>query len=76
MAGEGAAETHAYCSACHSERIVAQPGLTLPDWAELLEQMVEEPEMTPIEEPDLARCLGYLDTHYGPDRPNFPRPKR
>ena len=28
VAGEGAEETHAYCTACHSERIVAQQGLT------------------------------------------------
>ena len=73
VAGQGAVDTHAYCTACHSERIVAQQGLTLPDWAELLEQMVEEHEMTPIEDPDLARILGYLATHYGPDRPNFPQ---
>ena len=33
VAGEGVVETHAYCTACHSERIVAQQGLTLPDWA-------------------------------------------
>ena len=73
VAGEGARETHAYCTACHSERIVAQQGLTRADWEEVLEQMVEEHEMTPIEEPHLARVLGYLATHYGPDRPNFPR---
>ena len=76
VAGEGGAETHAYCTACHSERIVAQQGLTRPDWDELLEQMVEEHEMTPIEEPDRARVLDYLAAHYGTDRPNFPRPKR
>ena len=72
VAGQGAAETHAYCTACHSERIVAQQGLTRPDWDELLEQMVEEHEMTPIEEPDRARVLDYLAAHYGTDRPNFP----
>ena len=76
VAGEGAAETHAYCTPCHSERIVAQQGLTRPDWDELLEQMVEEHEMNPIEEPYRARVLDYLAAHYGPDRPNFPRPKR
>ncbi len=76
VAGEGAFETHAYCTPCHSERIVAQQGLTRPDWDELLEQMVEEHEMNPIEEPDRARVLDYLAAHYGPDRPNFPRPKR
>ena len=70
--GEGAGETHAYCTACHSERIVAQQGLTRADWEELLEQMVEENGMTPIEEPELGRVLAYLATHYGPDRPNFP----
>lgn len=70
--GEGAVETHVYCTACHSERIVAQQGLTRADWEELLEQMVEENGMTPIEEPDLGRVLAYLATHYGPDRPNFP----
>ena len=73
VAGEGAFETHAYCTACHSERIVAQQGLTLDGLGRsFLEQMVEEHEMTPIEEPDRARVLGYLATHYGPDRPNFP----
>lgn len=71
---EGAEETYAYCTACHSERIVAQQGLTRADWEELLEQMVEENGMNPIEEPDLGRVLAYLATHYGPDRPNFPNP--
>ena len=70
--GEGAEETHAYCTVCHSERIVAQQGLTRGDWEELLEQMVEENGMNPIEEPDLGRVLSYLATHYGPNRPNFP----
>ena len=74
VAAEGAEETHAYCTACHSERIVAQQGLTRTDWEESLEQMVEENGMDPIEEPDRGRILTYLETHYGPDRPNFPRP--
>ena len=74
VAAEGAEETHAYCTACHSERIVAQQGLTRADWEELLEQMVEENGMDPIEEPDRGRILAYLEAHYGPDRPNFPRP--
>ena len=71
---EGAEETYAYCTACHSERIVAQQGLARADWEELLEQMVEENGMSPIEEPELGRVLAYLATHYGPDRPNFPNP--
>ena len=74
VAGEGAEETYAYCTACHSERIVAQQGLARSDWEELLEQMIEENGMNPIEEPDLDRVLAYLTAHYGPDRPNFPKP--
>ena len=77
VAGEGATETHANCTTCHSERIVAQQELTLLVWEELLEQMVEENEMAPIGEPDLARFLGYLATHYGlSGRPNLPTPRR
>ena len=74
VTGEGAEETHAYCTACHSERIVAQQGLTRADWEELLEEMVEENGMNPIEEPDRDRVLSYLASQYGPDRPNFPGP--
>ena len=36
--------------------------------------IVEGNGMTPIEEPDLGRILSYLATHYGVDRPNFPKP--
>ena len=36
--------------------------------------IVEGNGMTPIEEPDLGRILAYLATHYGVDRPNFPKP--
>ena len=72
-AGKGVVETHAYCTACHSERIVVQQGLTRSGWDELLEQMVEEHEMTPIEEPDRTRVLDYLAAHYGPERHNFSR---
>ena len=71
VAGEGAPETHAYGSARHSERIVTQQGLTRSDWDEILGQTVEGHEMNPIEEPHRSRVLGYLATHYGPDRPNF-----
>ena len=72
VAGSGAEETHAYCTACHSERIIAQQGLTREHWEELLDEMVEEHGMNPIEEPDLGRVLSYLSANYGPDRPNFP----
>ena len=70
---EGARETYAYCTACHSERLVAQQGLTRDGWEEVLEFMVEEQGMLPVEGADRERVLTYLSTHYGIDRPNFPK---
>lgn len=68
----GVEETHIYCTACHSERIVAQQGLTRKGWEELLVWMVDEQEMDPIEEPDFSLILDYLAKNYNTDRPNFP----
>ena len=70
----GAEETYYACSACHSEMIVAQQGLSRPDWDELLEWMVDEQGMSEIDEPDHTAILDYLAKHYNEDRPNFPRP--
>ena len=72
VAGDGAAETYAYCIACHSERLVAQQGLTREGWEEVIVLMMEEHGMAPIESSSLERVLGYLSTHYGPERPNYP----
>lgn len=69
----GVEKTFAYCTACHSEMIVAQQGKTRKHWADLLEWMVEEQGMTPIEEPDQSVVLDYLAANYGVDRPNFPQ---
>ena len=68
----GASETFYACTPCHSERIVAQQGLTREQWDELLDWMVEEHEMGPIEGDARTTILDYLGAHYGPDRPNFP----
>lgn len=72
----GVEEAYAYCAACHSERLVAQQGLTRERWESLLEWMVEEQGMAELEEPDRSIVLDYLSEQYGPDRPNFPRPGR
>ena len=72
VAGDGAAETYAYCIACHSERLVAQQGLTREGWEEVIVLMMEDHGMAPIESSSLERVLGYLSTHYGPERPNYP----
>ena len=68
----GASETFDACTPCHSERIVAQQGLTRDQWDELLDWMVEEQEMEPVDAGLRTIILDYLGEHYGPDRPNFP----
>ena len=70
-AGVGRDETEAYCSVCHSLRLVVQQGLNRADWDELLDWMVEEQEMQPIEAADRAKVLRYLAKHFNRDRPNF-----
>lgn len=70
----GAEETFIYCTACHSEMIVAQQGKTRKHWEDLFEWMMEEQGMEEIEEPDRTIILDYLAEHYNEDRPNFPEP--
>ena len=63
--------TYAYCAGCHSEKLVAQQGLTREDWDQMLDWMVEEQGMAEIEEPDRSLVLDYLAEHYNVDRPYF-----
>lgn len=72
VAAPGASETFGACASCHSERIVAQQGLTWEQWDELLDWMIDEHEMEPMEGSARTTVLDYLAEHYGPDRPNFP----
>ena len=71
VSGPGAEETYNNCTACHSERIVAQQGLTKSGWEELLEWMVEEQGMAEIEEPDYSLIINYLAENYNTDRAEF-----
>ena len=67
----GRDETEAYCSVCHSLMLVVQQGLNRADWDELLNWMVEEQEMQPMEAADRAKVLRYLTKHFNRERPNF-----
>lgn len=69
----GVEETFYTCTACHSEMIIAQQGLTRKKWDELFEWMVDEQGMDEIEEPDRSAILDYLTKHYNTDRPNLPK---
>ncbi len=70
----GVEETYYSCVACHSERLVAQQGLTRAHWEELLEWMVEEQGMPELDPETKAIVLDYLAANYNVDRPNFPAP--
>jgi cytochrome c len=69
----GVEETYYNCTACHSELLVAQQGLTRERWADLLVWMREEQGMHEIPKDELNTILDYLAEHYNTDRPNFPR---
>ena len=66
--GDGRDEVFAYCSACHSMKLVTQQGLTRADWGEVLVYMVEEHEMAELDEEDEKLVLDYLGKFYGRDR--------
>ena len=68
----GAEETYYACAACHSERLVAQQGLSRERWDHLLDWMVKEQGMSELDPEEREIILDYLSTHYGPDRPHFP----
>ena len=68
----GAQITYDYCSACHSEMIIAQQGQTREGWDEILVWMVEDMGMNEIVEEDRNAILDYLATYYNPDRPHSP----
>ena len=66
----GAQITYDYCTACHSEMIIAQQGQDRDGWDEILVWMVEDMGMSELPDEDRDQILDYLATHYGEDRPN------
>ncbi|MBO6506733.1 MAG: cytochrome c family protein [Kordiimonadaceae bacterium] len=69
--GPGKQETFDGCASCHSIKLVVQQGLDEDGWAEVIEWMVDEQGMDPLDG-DLAQTItDYLATHFGVDRPNF-----
>lgn len=68
----GVEDTFYICTACHSERIIAQQGFTRAHWDELIDTMVEEQGMEELPAEERTMILDYLAEHYNTDRPNFP----
>jgi cytochrome c len=69
----GVEETYYACTACHSEMLIAQQGLTRERWDELLDWMVEKQGMSELDPDRRETILDYLAEHYNTGRPNFPR---
>ncbi|MFW5680699.1 MAG: aldehyde dehydrogenase [Pseudomonadota bacterium] len=69
----GVEEVWYACTACHSEHIVAQQGLTRDGWDGVLTWMNEEMGMAELPGDLEATILDYLAANYGPDRPHFTR---
>ncbi len=69
--GEGRVEVFAWCSACHSTRIIIQQGLTKEDWDDLLVWMTEEQGMQEIETTMREKILNYLSEQFPPERPHY-----
>lgn len=71
--GVGRLETYEGCVSCHSIKLVVQQGMNKTEWLETIEWMVDEQGMDPLTS-DLNEVIAdYLATHYGRDRPNFPK---
>ncbi|MTI17128.1 aldehyde dehydrogenase [Rhodobacteraceae bacterium RKSG542] len=68
----GVEDTFYACSSCHSERIIAQQGLTRSDWDELIDWMIEDQGMYELDDEERTIILDYLAANYNTDRPNFP----
>lgn len=66
----GAQITYDYCTACHSEMIIAQQGQDRDGWDEILVWMVEDMGMAELIEEDRNQILDYLAEYYGEDRPH------
>jgi cytochrome c len=65
--GAGREAVYYSCTPCHSLMIVKQQGLNRHVWDETLVWMVEEQGMPPLEPPERALVLDYLEQHFGPD---------
>jgi hypothetical protein len=67
--GEGREHVFLRCSVCHSVMLVRQQRLSREDWDELLDWMVEDQGMAPVEGGERRLLLDYLGTYLGRDVP-------
>lgn len=62
----GVEDTFYSCSGCHSMELVTQQRLTRQRWDRLLDWMVAEQGMPPLDDAQRDLILSYLDRHFSP----------
>jgi cytochrome c len=65
--GLGREAVYFNCTACHSIKQVDQQRMTREDWDKLLDVMVGNNGMHPLQPWARTRVLNYLATHFGPE---------
>lgn len=75
-AGEGREETFYTCTACHNTALIRRSGFTREQWDELMDWMVRQQNMPPLEAGQRRVIVDYLAEHFPPrrTRPGFVNP--
>lgn len=74
--GEGREETFYACTACHNTRLIRRGGFTRQQWDDLMDWMVNQQNMQPLEPDERKIIVDYLAEHFPPrrTRPAFTNP--
>lgn len=74
--GEGREETFYACTACHNTALIRRSGFTREQWDDLMDWMVRQQNMQPLEPDERRVIVDYLAEHFPPrrTRPGFVNP--
>ena len=68
-AGPGRDDTFYACTACHNFKLVAQQGMTRPQWDDSLQWMTDRHKMSPLPDKEKKVVLDYLEATFPPRAP-------
>ena len=68
-AGPGRDDAFYACTACHNFKLVAQQGMTRPQWEDSLQWMTDRHGMSPLPAKDQKVVLDYLEATFPPRAP-------
>jgi len=69
-AGPGRDDAFYACTACHNFKLVAQQGMTRPQWEDSLQWMTDRHKMSPLPEKEKKVVLDYLEATFPPRAPS------